>query len=316
MSFALGVVPVVLLLLGFPIFIVLLASVSVALVFFMHMPFAALASEHVRIDQCLCAAGDPVFRLCRRTDGARQRRPAPGRFRAGRRRLGARQPRRHHGRYFGDIRRDLRHQRGLRRNNRPHHVSGDAARRLSGILLRRPGHRGRRDRHHHPAQYSDDRLWRDGRGIGAAALCGGRGAGADVDVHARGLCHVVRPPPRHRRRRGIQARSFPACDHPRHLGARHAVHHSRRHLWRRVLADRGGGGRLRLCRLRHPLCFSRARLARYRRGRLRHRAVLGADSHYRRLRRRFLLAADRQSGSRGDRRLAAIAATFPPGCSC
>src|ERR1022692_4491522 len=42
MSFALGVVPVVLLLLGFPIFVVLLASVSVALVFFMHMPIAAL----------------------------------------------------------------------------------------------------------------------------------------------------------------------------------------------------------------------------------------------------------------------------------
>jgi C4-dicarboxylate transporter DctM subunit len=42
MSFALGVVPVILLLLGFPIFIVLLTSVSVALVFFMHMPLAAL----------------------------------------------------------------------------------------------------------------------------------------------------------------------------------------------------------------------------------------------------------------------------------
>src|SRR5258705_385693 len=42
MSFALGVVPVVLLLLGFPIFIVLLAAVSVALVFFMHVPLAAL----------------------------------------------------------------------------------------------------------------------------------------------------------------------------------------------------------------------------------------------------------------------------------
>ena len=42
MTFALGVMPVVLLLLGFPIFIVLLASVSVALVFFMHMPLAAL----------------------------------------------------------------------------------------------------------------------------------------------------------------------------------------------------------------------------------------------------------------------------------
>ena len=42
MAFALGVLPVVLLLLGFPIFIVLLASVSVALMFFMHMPLAAL----------------------------------------------------------------------------------------------------------------------------------------------------------------------------------------------------------------------------------------------------------------------------------
>ncbi len=42
MSFALGFVPVVLLLSGFPIFIVLLCSVSVALVFFMHVPLAAL----------------------------------------------------------------------------------------------------------------------------------------------------------------------------------------------------------------------------------------------------------------------------------
>ncbi len=42
MSFALGVLPVLLLLLGFPIFVVLLASVSVALMFFMQMPLAAL----------------------------------------------------------------------------------------------------------------------------------------------------------------------------------------------------------------------------------------------------------------------------------
>lgn len=42
MTFALGVVPVALLLLGFPIYIVLLASVSVALVFFMNIPLAAL----------------------------------------------------------------------------------------------------------------------------------------------------------------------------------------------------------------------------------------------------------------------------------
>jgi C4-dicarboxylate transporter DctM subunit len=42
MSFALGVVPIILLLLGFPIFLVLLTSVAVALVFFMNIPLAAL----------------------------------------------------------------------------------------------------------------------------------------------------------------------------------------------------------------------------------------------------------------------------------
>ncbi|MFM9884745.1 MAG: TRAP transporter large permease [Burkholderiales bacterium] len=42
MSFALGILPVALLLLGFPIFVVLLAGVSVALVFFMNIPYAAL----------------------------------------------------------------------------------------------------------------------------------------------------------------------------------------------------------------------------------------------------------------------------------
>jgi C4-dicarboxylate transporter, DctM subunit len=42
MTLALGVVPVVLLLLGFPIFLVLLSAVSVALVFYMQMPMAVL----------------------------------------------------------------------------------------------------------------------------------------------------------------------------------------------------------------------------------------------------------------------------------
>ena len=42
MSFALGLLPVTLLLLGFPIFLVLLVSVSVALIFFMHVPLSAL----------------------------------------------------------------------------------------------------------------------------------------------------------------------------------------------------------------------------------------------------------------------------------
>src|SRR3954452_25445953 len=42
MTFALFVTPVALLLLGFPVFIVLLTAVTVALVFFMHVPLAAL----------------------------------------------------------------------------------------------------------------------------------------------------------------------------------------------------------------------------------------------------------------------------------
>jgi C4-dicarboxylate transporter DctM subunit len=42
MSFALGFVPVILLLLGFPIFLVLLTAVAVALVFFMNIPLAVL----------------------------------------------------------------------------------------------------------------------------------------------------------------------------------------------------------------------------------------------------------------------------------
>jgi C4-dicarboxylate transporter DctM subunit len=42
MTFALGFVPVVLLLLGFPIFLVLLSAVSIALAFYMQMPMAAL----------------------------------------------------------------------------------------------------------------------------------------------------------------------------------------------------------------------------------------------------------------------------------
>ena len=42
MIFSLCVLPIILLLIGFPIFIVLLSAVSVALVFFMNMPLAAL----------------------------------------------------------------------------------------------------------------------------------------------------------------------------------------------------------------------------------------------------------------------------------
>ena len=179
MTFALAVVPVVLLLLGFPIFIVLLTAVTVALVFFMQVPLVVAAPEPVRLDQRHAAARGAVLHLCRRADGARQRRAAAGRFRAGRRRLGARQPRRDHGRHLGDLRRDLRRER--RDAWRP--SARSCCRRCGAPAIRRPSPPGlitvgRRDRHHHPAQHPDDRLRRGRRGIGAAALCGRRASRA------------------------------------------------------------------------------------------------------------------------------------------
>ncbi len=50
---------------------------------------------------------------------------------------------------------------------------------------------GRRHRRHHPAQHSDDRLWRGGGGIGGAALCRRCHPRADDRRHDRALCHVA-----------------------------------------------------------------------------------------------------------------------------
>ena len=83
MTFALFVVPVTLLLLGFPIFMVLLTAVTVALVFFMHVPLVVLHQNLFGSVNAYAAARGAVLHLRRRTDGARQRRTAAGRFRAG-----------------------------------------------------------------------------------------------------------------------------------------------------------------------------------------------------------------------------------------
>jgi C4-dicarboxylate transporter DctM subunit len=60
-SFALGVLPVVLLLLGFPIFVVLLTAVSVALVFFMDLPLAALHQNMVGAIDVFALLAVPFF---------------------------------------------------------------------------------------------------------------------------------------------------------------------------------------------------------------------------------------------------------------
>ena len=46
--------------------------------------------------------------------------------------------------------------------------------------------------------------------------------------------------------RAVRPQAVPARHRPQRVGARRAGHHSRRHLWRRVLADRGRRRRLRL----------------------------------------------------------------------
>jgi len=60
-SFALGVVPVVLLLCGFPIFVVLLSAISVALVFFMNLPLAALHQNMVAAIDAFALLAVPFF---------------------------------------------------------------------------------------------------------------------------------------------------------------------------------------------------------------------------------------------------------------
>ena len=268
------------------------------------------APEPVRIGQCDAAARGAVLHLCRRADGARQRRATAGRFRAGRRRLGARQPRRHRGRHLGDFRGDLRRKRRDRCHHRQGDGAGDEAGRLSGDVHRGPDHRGRRDRRDHPAEHPDDRLRLGGGGIGGAALRRRRYPRADDRRNARGLRGLARQARRLRPRRGVRSQAVPARHRAQRLGARRAGHHPRRHLWRRVLADRGRGRRLRLCRVRHRLHLPRARLARHRRSRGLNRAVHRADPDHRCLRRRVRLAAHGQSGAGDGDGLAAIAQRF------
>lgn len=61
MSFALGVIPIVLLLLGFPIFVVLLTAVTVAMVFYMNIPYAALHQNMYGVIDTFTLLAVPFF---------------------------------------------------------------------------------------------------------------------------------------------------------------------------------------------------------------------------------------------------------------
>ena len=144
--------PVVLLLLGFPIFLVLLAAVTSALVFFMNVPLAVLHQNLFGAIDAFALLAVPFFIYAGELMGRGSVAQRIVDFvQAGIGRVPG-QPRRDHRRHLRDLRRHLRRQRRHGGDRRQGDASRDAPRRLSGDFLRRPHYRGGRDRHHHPAQ--------------------------------------------------------------------------------------------------------------------------------------------------------------------
>ena len=160
MTFALAVVPIVLLLLGFPIFLVLLTAVSVALVFFMNVPLAALHQNLFGSVNAYALLAIPFFIYAGELMGRGSVAQRLVDFVQG---------------GVGSVRGSL----GVTTVGTSTifgAISGVSAATVATIgkvmypamrkagypetVHGRPDHRGRRDRHHHSAQHSDDRLWR------------------------------------------------------------------------------------------------------------------------------------------------------------
>ena len=184
--------PVVLLLLGFPIFMVLLTAVTVALVFFMHVPLAVLHQNLFGSVNATPLLAVPFFIYAGELMGRGSVAQRLVDFVQG---------------GVGSVRGSL----GVTTVGTSAifgAISGASAATVATIgkvmvpAMRRAGYPetftaglitvGRRNRRHHPAEHSDDRLWRGGRGIRRAALCGRRHSRPDDRRHDRGLCHLAR----------------------------------------------------------------------------------------------------------------------------
>ncbi|MBV8509967.1 MAG: TRAP transporter large permease subunit [Xanthobacteraceae bacterium] len=180
MTFALFVVPIVLLLIGFPIFMVLLTGVTVALVFFMHVPlvvvhqnlFGSINATPLLAVPFFIYAGELMGRgsVAQRLvdfvqDGVGSVRGSLGVTAVGTSAI------------FGAI-------------------SGASAATVATIgkvmVHRGAHHRCRRHRRGDPAEHPDDRLWGGRRGIGCAALRRRRDPRLAHRCHDRGLRHLAR----------------------------------------------------------------------------------------------------------------------------
>ena len=258
---------------------------------------------HVRQPRQFPAARRSVLRAGGRDHGA-------GRHRAARHRLGdvddrrrARLARGDDGRGLGTVRRDVAHRGRHGRRHGPDDLSLAARQRLQRPLRGRADRVLGRHRGRHPALDRDDPLFDVGAAIGR------------VPVHRR---HPAEPPHRRGRRRlrhGLRALQGGAAGGARELGEhldhdqggelvdRHARGDLRRHLWRHLHPDRGGGRRRRLFGVRDHVHLSRGRVRRsvahpHQRG-LPHLA----DPDHRHLGGNLFLAADHERHPAADRRM-------------
>ena len=170
MTWAMTLLPAALLLAGFPIYITLLATCAVVIVFFYSIPGDRAAPDHVRLAGQFRAFGGAVLHIGRRDHGHGRHFAPPGRLVAIAVRRHARQPADHHHLHLRCVRLDFRLVRRNCRLGRPDHLQADDRRRLRPQIRDRPADGIRPDRQHDPAVDRDDPVRRGRGAIGRATF--------------------------------------------------------------------------------------------------------------------------------------------------
>ena len=163
MYWVMGILPFALLLLGFPIFLLLLITSLVILFGFFDIPMTVVAQDIFNSLNKYALLGRAVLRICRQCDVARRH---FGAFAALGRIADRRFPRPHSvhlARLRGAVRRDLGRDHRRDRGDRHADLSAHAGGGLQRRLRRGPDHVRRRARQPDPAVDRDDHLWHRSR---------------------------------------------------------------------------------------------------------------------------------------------------------
>ena len=246
MYWTMSLLPFVLLMFGFPIFLLLLVTSFVLMIFFFPVPLTAI---HLTIFNSLnkyallavpffIFAGDLMSR-----GGISTRTPALGRLDRRRR---PRQRADDVARLCRAVRRGVGRDHGGDRRGRPADLSAPAAGGLQRALFLGSHHGRRRDRQPDPAVHRLHHLRHRRRHLDHRTVCGGHRTGPAAGRPVRRLHLLSRGTRGHFQRQQILVPRIPAGHARRRLGARRRRHHLRRDLFRRVLADRGRGSCLHL----------------------------------------------------------------------